>query len=952
MAIIVMVLRKMRKNKLLVACLVLGLIIAVALLSSIPMYTEGVLQNLVVKEIEQYQMDYNKFGGSYQVSVEFFGSVAYPERKKIYNKLDEYIQDNMIDVIKLPILAEVKRGTTVTYPVIEYGEDIEKLDKGRRVQIQSMTDMEDNVVIVEGRKPGREVKDGIYEVMATQNALNRLDLLLDRVYLLTEPGSRAMRDIKIKPVAVIEPKEESSFWWYTDPDSFSSSVFIDADLFARDFIQSKAPLLRIAEWYYAFDYSKITLGDIHRFIEGKNKIEKFAKDLYPRIKFDVPTVDILESYLEEEKQLRMMLWALSVPVILLLVFYLCMVSSIIIESEKNEIAIMQSRGSSKIQILFSYLLEGLILGLAAMLAGPPLGLLLTRFLGSTSGFMEFVQRKALRIGLSPRAYEYGSIAVVASIVILLVLAYRASKTNIVIHKRQMARKTKKPLWKRMFLDFILLGIGGVGLYLFEQRQRILEITGVSARDIDVDQFLFFTSTIFVLGCGLLFMRIYPLIVKLIYRVGRRWWPPSMYASLIQVGRATREYQVLMLFLILTMATGLFSANAARTINSNGEERIRYAIGTDVSLMPVWESDQPVTSPLPGLTQQTQVDTSDVQYEEPPFEPYTKLAGVEHAAKVFRRTGVKVNIENKSVSGVTLMAIEPYDFSKVLWFRSDLLRHHINVYLNLLNEDPSAALLSRSFAEQYKVKVGDYITLSWDDLNEATFYVYGFVDYWPSWNPKKTIEGEDAKQPMAVIANLSYVQNQLKLEPYEIWLKLSEGATSAELYNDIQQKNVMAYNIKDASQEIIKERNDPFRLAINGILTLGFIISLVITFLGFLIYWMLSIGRRTLEFGVLRAMGIPLRQLIGMIGWEQALTSLMGIVAGFVIGAVTSNLYVPLFQFTASAVDQVPPFRVVSLMEDRVKLYAIVVLMLSCGLAVLGRQLAALKIHQALKLGED
>src|SRR5690554_1701415 len=68
MALLVMIFRKMLKNKWLVLCLLLGMIISVALISSIPMYTQGVLQRMLTKDMEQYQLDNDRFPGGYLVS--------------------------------------------------------------------------------------------------------------------------------------------------------------------------------------------------------------------------------------------------------------------------------------------------------------------------------------------------------------------------------------------------------------------------------------------------------------------------------------------------------------------------------------------------------------------------------------------------------------------------------------------------------------------------------------------------------------------------------------------------------------------------------------------------------------------------------------------------------------------------------------------------------------------
>ena len=69
--------------------------------------------------------------------------------------------------------------------------------------------------------------------------------------------------------------------------------------------------------------------------------------------------------------------------------------------------------------------------------------------------------------------------------------------------------------------------------------------------------------------------------------------------------------------------------------------------------------------------------------------------------------------------------------------------------------------------------------------------------------------------------------------------------------------------------------------------------MIMCIIGFLIYWILSIKSRTLQFGILRAMGMSFREIIAMILYEQILVSGVAIIIAVVIGSVASDLFVPL-----------------------------------------------------------
>ena len=182
--------------------------------------------------------------------------------------------------------------------------------------------------------------------------------------------------------------------------------------------------------------------------------------------------------------------------------------------------------------------------------------------------------------------------------------------------------------------------------------------------------------------------------------------------------------------------------------------------------------------------------------------------------------------------------------------------------------------------------------------------------------------------------------------------MQDGATSEALYADIEAKHLKLQRVIDSSQLLIEEKTDPELQGMNGALTLGFVVIMLMTVIGFLIYWIISIRSRTLQFGVLRAMGVTFREVIATLGWEQLLVSLVSIAMGFVIGGIASDMFVPMFRTMYDAADQVPPFRVHGDAGDYIKMYVIIAVMLIGGFLVLGSIIRKININKALKLGED
>jgi putative ABC transport system permease protein len=128
--------------------------------------------------------------------------------------------------------------------------------------------------------------------------------------------------------------------------------------------------------------------------------------------------------------------------------------------------------------------------------------------------------------------------------------------------------------------------------------------------------------------------------------------------------------------------------------------------------------------------------------------------------------------------------------------------------------------------------------------------------------------------------------------------------------------------------------------------------MLISAVGFLIYWVMSIKKRALQFGIFRAMGLPMPKIIGMLVTEQFLITGTSIISGVFVGSLAGSIFVPLLQLVYSAEQQVPPFRVVTLAGDYARLYLIVAFILLVAFIVLWRIITRINISQALKLGED
>ena len=921
--------RKMRSTRWMVLCLFIGFLLAAGMMSTVPIYMDSSLQRILIKDMQAYQTETGLYPGEYVVTSSISVKDSNEQRRSAVNSMRELV-DQQTARIHIP-QANSKTVLTDGFMYLITG-------KTARVKVIGMTGLADHAEIIQGRmfEPG-QLPDGSFEIVCNEECLKTLGMSFGGTYQLQNSFFSAAEPLTVTVVGVFRQASENDSYWSETMEDYLNALFMDYDTMLGDYLSTGLTTLSGAECRYSFDYQKMDLNDLSSVTKAIEEDRTVYSDA--GMSFSMGISDILSEYAVRAANLKSMLWILQIPTIVMLAFYLFMVSQLNVEQEKNEIAVFKSRGASSAQIFAIYAMEAGVLGLATFIIAPFIGLLLCNFLGVSNGFLEFVNRTGLAAKLSIDAFIYALIAIVIFFITTMLPIIPASKLSIVKYKQSKAKVVKMALWEKLCIDIILIAGSLIWYYFTARSINRLFADGIYVSDGTINPLYFVFSTMFIMGAGLLFIRIYPYLLRLIYYIGKRFWTVPQYIAITSVARSQggRE-RFLMLFLSVTFALGIFSANTARAINNSRSDRIYYNTGADVVIDAYWRLES--------------VD-DDSSYVEIDMDDYQNLEGVDIATRVLR-TDAKATCGGVQSNSADLMAIEPGKFSQTAWFRSDLLPVHWWNYCSALVDYKAGVLASRSWEEK-GVQLGDVVSVKIAGSDAVDLTVLAFVDYWPGINPSETIADErtgEETQRDFLVCNYNYLRRVTELQPYQIWLKMKDGATSEALYADIEAKHLKIQRIIDSSQLLIEEKTDPALQGMNGALTLGFVVIMLMTVIGFLIYWIISIKSRTLQFGVLRAMGVTFREVISTLGWEQLLVSLVSIAMGFVIGGTASDLFVPMFRTMYNAADQVPPFRVQGDPGDYVKLYVIIAVMLIGGFLVLGGIIRRININKALKLGED
>lgn len=951
-----LVFRKLFSNSWKVLCLLLGSILVVGMVCSIPIYTNGILQRLLTKDLENAQLNNKRYPG-YMALVSNYNYVG---KEQAAATMVAMRAKSAEMIGKMPIEPELTLETLQISNLYYMFENKKGTMSRQSFGIDSTSDFAQHVNVIKGRMYDPTRGDGIVEAVVSADALKSLNMLLDKDYEVY--SYRQKKDepalFVIRIVGLIEPADNQDLYWYQSINALSQSLLVDQVVLEKMTASFPSILISNQLIVAAYDYHAFRIQEVGQ-LEAVHEIGEEAAEINVRTTKLISTFkDVIESYIIREAELKLTLQILIVPILLMLIFYIFMVSQLMIRSETGIISVLESRGAGRTQILTMYAIESLILGAITLVIGPFLGLWMVKVIGAANGFLEFVNRKALKTELDSQAIWYGIIAVCLFLATTLLPVFMQARTSIVQQKLRKSRVAKAPLWQRIFLDLVLLAISIYALYRLREQLAIQQTTGASGIEMNLDFLLFISSTIFIMGAGLFFLRIYPLLLRFIYFAGRRFWNPVLYASFHQISRSNGQEQFLMLFLILALSIGLFNANAARTINRNTEDSIRCEVGADIQIQEYWQKYDKNGVPINeqgGMTMGPAPSSPGddiVKYNEPNFEKYSRLEGIEAAARVYRSDKTRLSKGSARSANIQLMAIDPYDFANTVWSRQDLFRYHMNEYMNVMISLPNAVILSSNLKEELGLNIGDGIIYTVNGTDSVDGVVIAFVDYWPGFQPITLNTSDMAIRQSLIVSSLDFVLSKSAIQPYEVWLKRADGFDDKSIYEAIEESKINVTRIESATQNITAAKNDPQLQGTNGALTLGFIVSMLICAVGFLIYWIMSVQGRVLQFGIFRAMGLSKGDVLGMLIAEQGLVSGVAILIGIMVGGLSSMLFVPLFQLVYSSVEQPIPFRVISEAADSSKVYVVLAILLLICFAVLTRLILSIRIDQAVKLGED
>ncbi|WP_069801735.1 FtsX-like permease family protein [Thermogemmatispora onikobensis] len=744
------------------------------------------------------------------------------------------------------------------------------------------------------------------------------------------PTQRVVYNVTLRVVGVFSPHPDPSFWqgatFTTSPRGVSNgqqlgqqSTFLTTTesllaLFDRFGQQTHGLVLEepfTLSWLYRIDPQKISIGDLRLLFTNIDQVESNiinnpglnTPPLIEHLQVNLPS-DALQKFYDQMSTLTIPLFSLVALVMGLVLFFVATITDLLIDRQSEAVAILRSRGASRLQVAGMFLVQALLLTLLALVGGPLLALGLALSLAHVllPGNEQLLQLLLISQPLET-LFSLSGYALAAALVGLLTMAItigRATRSDVLALRREAARTSQIPLWQRLHLDVVaaLLMIPGYGMALYLTNSQALD---GHTRLILLTPLTLLGALLLILASLLLLLRLFPLILTAGARLAaaRRGLAPLL--ALVQMARAPRQSLRMTLLLALAIACLLFTQVLLASQVQRSDDSSSFQVGADLS----GRLTQPHTPrELATLT-----------------AAYRRLPGVLSASPGLATTLSGGGTQDVSIA---LRAVDAATFTQTAQWRranstvplSTLMQSLVSAGRDAVMTHVVPAIVDANAARSLQLEPHKTFTLSSSDGQlSLAFLDVATVDAIPtivSSSSPSGSPGDDVPDGGVLVDYGTYVrvlQNQFQQEfvaqeaPLNyVWLRtVDDGNQLAALRQQLSQTGALALSpLLDRRALRDQLLRAPLYLDLVGVLTIGASSALLLALFGSLTASWLSVRRRLTAFAVLRALGGSPGQLAATLAWEQLLIYAFALLLGIGFGALFSWLTVPALVFTATS----------------------------------------------------
>jgi putative ABC transport system permease protein len=950
-SMLIVVLKRLRHNFGLSVSAAIGIIAVLAMVVCVPVFSHAVSSEVLRTQLQEKAAVANR--GLFSLHYYFLDkSDSTPADRNTIAQVDRLIEEGSGRLLGLPterVTTEVQSRALNWFPV-KNQYHVKTDEPWFNMSFFMLEDLPKHAKLVEGSWPGNGTVAGQpVQVAISETAANALYINVGDIYHYPQ-------NLQIEVVGIWKANAENDLFWFSPPAAaYTNKMWLPSASFDQWVAPSLDRPYYYISWYAVMQENEIQFSRSSEYAYGLVRLDYELKNLAPVMINDYTPLEQLSGYQKRAEDLTTLVYAVGSPMLILALLFISLTATIAVQQYEQETATMRGRGASWVQVVLLNLIESIVLVLLAILPSIGVGWFAATLIDKSVSFLQFTERAGLPFSFQGINYQWIGGAVLVVIVSRLLPVVSMARTSIVRMKQEQSRNSRKPLWQRFYLDFLLLL---PGLYAYLTMSGVAKANPLVAR-IQApstgqyrDILLYVAPPLFAMAMCMVILRILPLLLRALAWLVERFPKVWAYLSIQQIARRPQEHSSALLLIMISLSLAIFSASTAKTLDRWLHDSEYYAAGADLTVHEyVLKGGGNSFAPGAGGGTATTLSELDADVDSTiRLEEHMKLPSVVGVTRVGKYAGI-FSYGVGDIQGI-FMGIDRLDYPKVGFYRDDFSDQSFGSLMNALGSDLNAVLVPRQLAKEKGFRIGDRLQVSVTILEqriEKEMVITGFYDYFATIFP--------GDKPTLIVNLDSIFDNPDSAVGYDIWLKLKpETEIKLVIY---QLAHLIAGPMGDGVVKVrgnaytaVKEMMaQPERVGIFGILNVGFLMTGMMPGIGFVLYSYASLRRRFIQLGILQAIGLSIKQLIAYLASEQFILMGVAILSGAGVGLLTSNLFVPFLQIGVSTGVPVPPFEVlIGWVESGILslVFGLVLFLTMVGTII---SLVRMKVFQAVKMGE-
>ena len=527
-----------------------------------------------------------------------------------------------------------------------------------------------------------------------------------------------------------------------------------------------------------------------------------------------------------------------------------------VERDRRELALLRARGASRRQLLGMAATESGIVGLLAGLLGAGISFAAVALLVEGS------------VGLNATR----ALSVVVACVVLAIAGGMAARlgtglralSETVAAGRGGARPDGRPLWRRLYLDFVALAISGLIYWLTASTGFSAVVNPDSNPTLSLSIYMFFAPTLLWIGATLLLVRLRGSIFSSIARrlggnkqeANRRTF---LLASASRRGPAINRG---LIFVGLLLAFGVSLGVFAATYNQQAGVDAQLTLGADIT----------ATAP-PGVTAKAGL-----------AQRIASVPGVAATSSV-DHSYAYVGPDLQDTFG-----IEPATIGAATTLRdSYFIGGGAQTMLSRLKSTPDGVIVSKETITDYSLSVGDLLKLRILDhqsgkFRVVPFHVVGTVQEFPS-----------APRDSFMVANLFYLQKADHAGgPNVVFAGTNEDPAAVASRVKVATKH-FGVSVKDIRRQSVQTVSSITTVDLTGISRLEQAFAIVLAAAAMWLFVNLVVSERRHEFATMAALGASLRDIGAFVRVEAVAVLAAALALAVVLGWLLAEMLIAMLQ---------------------------------------------------------